>query len=167
MRGAKSPALPDVPFANLLPAGLHRRLLRVAELVRRRWWAWRKPRLRGCAVVARNDAGEVLMVRHSYRKRDEWHLPTGGVRAREDPEVAARRELGEEVGVVVTAITLVHTEEIDLHGATNTVSVFAASYAGTPVADDREIAEVAFFAHDDLPATTPEWARNYIARAVG
>lgn len=106
------------------------------------------------------------MVRHSYRKRDEWHVPTGGVRAGEDPELTARRELGEEVGVVVTAITLVHVEEIDLHGATNTVSVFAASYSGTPVADDREIAEVAFFALDDLPVTTPDWARHYIAKAV-
>ncbi|WP_144096388.1 NUDIX domain-containing protein [Croceicoccus sediminis] len=138
----------------------------MAELVRRRWWRWRKPRLRGCAIVARNHAGEVLMVRHSYRKRDEWHVPTGGVRDGEDAEVAARRELAEEVGVTVATITLVHVEEIDLHGATNLVSVFAATFSGTPVPDDREIAEIAFFAADDLPATTPEWARKYVAKAV-
>jgi len=150
----------------MLPAPLHRRLLRAAELVRRRWWAWRRPRLRGCAVVARNEAGLVLMVRHSYRKREEWHVPTGGVRKGEAPELAARRELAEEVGVTAHSLAAVHVEEIDLHGARNTVTVFAASIYETPRPDGREIAELAFFAHDDLPPTTPQWARSYIARAV-
>lgn len=106
------------------------------------------------------------MVRHSYRKRGEWHVPTGGVRGGEPPDRAARRELGEEVGVTATTLDLVHVEEIDLHGATNTVSVFAARYSGVPSADEREIAEIAFFAPDALPETTPEWTRAYVARAV-
>ncbi len=138
----------------------------MAELVRRRWWAWRKPALRGCAVIARNADGDVLMVRHSYRKRGEWHVPTGGVRKGEEPAVAARRELAEEVGVAPDTLVAVHVEEIDLHGARNSVTVFAAAISGDPVADGREIAELRFFAHDALPPTTPEWARTYIAKAV-
>lgn len=138
----------------------------MAELVRRRWWAWRKPSLRGCAIVALNPDGHVLMVRHSYRKRDEWHVPTGGVRGAEDPARAARRELAEETGVSAAWMREVHVEEVALHGASNTVTVFAARIEGEAVADGREIAELRFFRPDDLPATTPDWARGYIARAL-
>lgn len=165
MRAAKSPALPDVPLAALLPPRAHRAILRVAERVRRVWWRVRRPRLRGCAIVAFDDAGRVLMVRHTYRKCDEWQLPTGGVRRGELPEAAARRELAEEVGVEVGPMIAVHAEAIVMGGATNAVTVFAAALTGTPVADGREIAEVRLFDPESLPATTPDWARRYIAHA--
>lgn len=106
------------------------------------------------------------MVRHSYRKRLEWHVPTGGIRKGEDAELAARRELAEEVAVSPMTMAIVHVEEIDLHGARNEVTVFAATICGSPRADGREIAELAFFGPDDLPPTTPAWARNYIAKAL-
>lgn len=118
-------------------------------------------------MVALSAAGEVLMVRHSYRKRDEWHVPTGGVRKGEGAEAAARRELREEVGVVAVALEVVHVEDIDLGGARNRVTVFAAHYEGEPRADGREIAELGFFAPESLPETTPDWARAYIALAIG
>lgn len=138
----------------------------MAEQLRRRWWALRKPRLRGCAVVVFDSEGKVLLVRHSYRKRSEWHVPTGGVRSHERPETAARRELAEEVGIAPDRLEEVHVEEIDLHGARNSVTVFAATISSEPIADGREIAELAFFAIGDLPPTTPGWTRTYIAKAV-
>jgi 8-oxo-dGTP pyrophosphatase MutT (NUDIX family) len=59
----------------------------------------RQPRGRGAkAAVVCN--GEVLLVRHSYGPR-RWELPGGGVRRREDPLVALRRELAEELGLSV------------------------------------------------------------------
>ena len=134
--------------------------------MRRQWWAWHKPNMRGCAIVVRNSAGEVLLVRHSYRKRDEWHVPTGGVRSGEEPELAARRELLEEVSVIPDALVAVHVETIDLHGASNRVTVFAATISEEPRADGREIVELGFFAADALPAMTPDWVRAYVAKAV-
>lgn len=165
MRAARSPALPDVPFAALLPPRAHRAILRVAERVRRLWWRVRRPRLRGCAIVARDDRGRVLMVRHTYRKCDEWQIPTGGVRRGELPEQAARRELAEEVGVTIGRLVAVHVEEFAMSGARNEVTVFAGLLSGDPFADEREIAEVRFADPDCLPATTSEWARRYIACA--
>lgn len=158
--------MPDVPLGPLLPASLHRAVLRLAERVRQVWWRVRRPRLRGCAIVARDDAGRVLMVRHTYRARDEWQIPTGGVRRGENPEDAARRELAEEVGVAAGPMIAVHGEEVVMGGAVNEVTVFAVVIDGTPTADHREIAEAEFFDPESLPATTPEWARGYIAHAI-
>jgi len=105
------------------------------------------------------------MVRHSYRKQREWHVPTGGIGRAEDAEDAARREFAEEVGLIPDALAVVHVEVIDLSGAENHVTVFAATISGEPRADEREIAEARFFPIDALPQTTPEWARRYIALA--
>lgn len=50
-----------------------------------------------CAIVDEGD-GEVLLVKHSYRRG--WHLPGGGVARGEPPADAILRELREEIGLV-------------------------------------------------------------------
>ena len=49
------------------------------------------------ALVAVHVGRSVLLVRSSYRS--EWNFPGGSIHRRETPEVAARRELAEEVGL--------------------------------------------------------------------
>ena len=49
-----------------MPPAVHRLALKLGERARRIWWRWRKPQLRGCALVPLNPDGHVLMVRHSY-----------------------------------------------------------------------------------------------------
>lgn len=41
----------------------------------------------------------IPLVRANHRKGSQWRLPGGGVKVREEPEMAARRELQEEVGL--------------------------------------------------------------------
>lgn len=72
------------------------RLLRV-------WWFIRRPRHDG-AVIAIWLGGRILMVRHSYRNRLSW--PGGGIKSAEQPVDAARRELGEELGLLVSRESL-------------------------------------------------------------
>jgi len=57
----------------------------------------RPPRGQGAKAVL-VCGGEVLLVRHSYGP-NRWELPGGGVRRREEPAAALRRELREELGL--------------------------------------------------------------------
>ncbi len=67
----------------------------------RLWWRLRRPQHQG-ALVAMHVDGQVLLLRSSYRRA--WNFPGGGVHAGEQPDVAARREMVEEIGVDVAAL---------------------------------------------------------------
>ena len=41
---------------------------------------------------------DVLLVRHTFARRSEWDLPGGFLNEDEDPQDAALREIGEELG---------------------------------------------------------------------
>lgn len=60
------------------------------------WWRLRRKRHEG-ALVAVYVGQALLLLRSSYRI--EWNFPGGSVRQGEAPEIAARRELAEEIGL--------------------------------------------------------------------
>lgn len=63
------------------------------------WFSQAKFVLAVVVVVFCGD--RVLLLRHSYRPRYPWGLPTGWVRYGETAEQAARREVAEETGIVL------------------------------------------------------------------
>lgn len=134
----------------LLPAPVHRALLRRAHVVRVWWWRWRKPTLQSCRVLALDGEGRVLLVRHSYGS-DKWMPPGGGLKRGEDPVVAARREFLEELGCVLGEARLVARTQDRLHGAGNAVNVVVGRIEGEPRPDGREVVVAALFAADALP----------------
>ncbi len=56
-------------------------------------------------ALIRDDTGRVLVVKPSYRPY--WTLPGGMADENEPPEAAVRREVGEELGVLLTSLRLV------------------------------------------------------------
>ncbi|MBB3955051.1 NUDIX domain-containing protein [Novosphingobium sediminicola] len=133
-----------------LPAPLHRIALRGAHRVRKAWWRVRRPSLEGCRILALDEAGRVLLVRHSYGSPD-WMPPGGGMKRGEDPIRAALRELFEELGCGLTNPRLADVAQDTLHGAGNKVHIVIGQCLGTPRPDLREITHAVFFAPDDLP----------------
>src|SRR5262245_33707734 len=56
----------------------------------------------GVTGIVFDDAGRVLVVRHTYRNRYPWGLPGGWAGGRERLEAALARELAEETGLEIT-----------------------------------------------------------------
>jgi 8-oxo-dGTP pyrophosphatase MutT (NUDIX family) len=129
-----------------------RRLYRVAwRGVQLRAQVWpRRGRGVKCLIT---HAGEVLLVRHSYGKRDTWYVPGGAARRGEPLMRAAARELEEELGL--RGLPLVDMASMDMRLeriAVHIVCVHAELPAPARVrVDPVEIAEARWFAMDALP----------------
>ncbi|WP_164117871.1 NUDIX domain-containing protein [Sphingorhabdus sp. Alg239-R122] len=136
---------------------------RIAQQLRLAYWHIAKPALYGAKIMAFNDAGELLLIRHSYGKSHLYMLPGGGVHRGEDPENAAVRELREETGCTAHDVKLLGEYLDTSRGAQNHVHVYTARTQDTPKADGREILEARYFALDALPARTSQSVRRRLA----
>jgi len=150
---------------HLIPAPLHRQLYRVADRARRLWWRVRRPQRYSVVVVAFDERGHVLLVRHSYGPR-VWSLPGGGRRRDEDPAHAAARELREELGCGVTDLVEIDASPVRVSGSLDRCHVFTGRVVGAPVPDMREIVEVAFADPDEALAQCGPRTRQRIEHAV-
>jgi 8-oxo-dGTP pyrophosphatase MutT (NUDIX family) len=121
-----------------------------------------RPRIAGVSLLISDDAGRVMLVRHSYGSR-QWALPGGGLAHGEEPEVAARRELREELGCEASGMTQIGRLEERISGAPHTAYVFAATLAGEPRPDRREVLQLRFFAEGELPTNLSSLTRSRLA----
>lgn len=135
---------------RVLPAPLHRALLQFAHKIRHRWRKWRKVPISGISVIVTNEAGEVMLLKHSYGPK-AWGLPGGGMFRGEDPVECAKRELREEVGLQVEGLEPLGVLHETLSGSPHTSHVFTVQVLQVPKPDGREILEARFFAPDALP----------------
>ncbi|MHA6316454.1 NUDIX domain-containing protein [Altererythrobacter sp. CAU 1778] len=136
---------------QLLPRGLHRLALRIAHRARHRWRVLRRVPLSGVSIVATDDAGRVLLVRHSYGP-PVWALPGGGAKRGETPEATAQRELQEELGTRGRNPRLIGSFDEVLSGSPHTAQVVQVLVEFERVTPDRrEIAEARMCALDALP----------------
>ncbi len=136
--------------------------LRVAVMRRLYRVAWRGLQLRAllwprrgsgvkCALTHR---GEVLLVRHTYGRRDTWYLPGGAVRRGEPPLRAAAREMEEELGLRDLELREVGTFEprLDRIAARLTYARAELPDPAQVRADPVEIAQTGWFGLDEPPA---------------
>jgi len=113
------------------------------------WWSVRRPSHQGvqAVITLRN---RLLLVRSSYRP--EWGLPGGGVRAGETARHAMDRELQEELGIGLPALTPAGSASGIWDGRRDTVQFFTAQLEGLPEMrwDNREIIGARLFAPEEL-----------------
>lgn len=96
------------------------------------------------------------MVRRRMREGElSWQFPAGAIESGESAEDAAVRETQEETGLTVSAVKLlgerVHPKTQRLMSYTACDVVSGTAY----VADDEELAELAWVAHADIPQYVP------------
>jgi 8-oxo-dGTP pyrophosphatase MutT (NUDIX family) len=136
---------------------------RAGYRVLRVWWFVRQPTKRGVkCVLTRGD--DILFVRHTYGRTRSWELPGGGVKRREAPRDAARREVREELGIHLGELAPLGELFARIDGKRDRLWCFAADVGAQDVELDRaEIAECAWFGRDALPVD----AARYVKRIVG
>lgn len=116
-------------------------------------------------VIERAD-GHILLVRQAYRRR--WGIPGGLLQRGEDPAVAARREVFEEVGIAVellgppAVVVDPEPQRVDLVYRARPVTM---SEVGEARPTSPEIVEVGWFAPDALPELQFETAQAMVALA--
>lgn len=117
--------------------------LPVLYRLRRLYWRVIRPRTHGVRVLIRHPGtGKVLLVRHTYGPRDRWYPPGGGYRPDREPVIdAARREVREEVGIDLDALTSLGVYTTKAGGNHDTVALFAAVSDAPASCDRAEIAE--------------------------
>ena len=127
------------------------------------WWFIARPQKRGvkCLLVRGHD---VLLVRHTYGRASEWDLPGGGVRRREQPHAAARREIREELGVDLPQWRFLGDLFARNDFKRDHLWCFSCELDGRGLEPDRgEIAEAQWFPRDRLPASTTSITTRVLA----
>ncbi|OYX90042.1 MAG: DNA mismatch repair protein MutT [Rhizobiales bacterium 17-65-6] len=122
----------------------------------------------GVRVIARDDQGRILLVRHGYTPG--WHLPGGGVDLGETAEEAAHRELREETNVSAASPLVLHGLFFNpVFGGRDHVACYRASdlIIGPPPRPRLEIAEIGFFAVDAPPPGLTAGTARRIAEVCG
>ena len=135
---------------HLIPAPLHRLLLRVGHRLRKGWWKASRRQRNSVSVIAIDAERRVFLVRHSYGS-GRWSLPGGGLGVGEDPEACARREMLEELGCALEQVELVAQFDEVLYGAPHRAFVFTARFVGEPRPDGREVIETGWFGLEAVP----------------
>jgi ADP-ribose pyrophosphatase YjhB (NUDIX family) len=151
---------------HLIPAPLHRQLYRVAYHLR--GWVRMIARLpsRGVSVIALDDEGRVLLVRHSYGSGG-WALPGGGLGRREEPSTCARREIREELGCRIVEMHQFEVVKRRIQGGLNRSHIYVVRLRGEPTPDEREVVAAQWFAPDRLPEDMVWLARTQLERFFG
>jgi len=124
--------------------------------------AWVSPVAFGVSAIVDDEAGRVLLVRHSYQPG--WHLPGGGVEPVEPPAEAVLRELREEVGLIESAppeLVGIFTRRIGW--VTNVVALYHVRRARIAFRRNREIREIVWADPRALPDGTVRGARRRLA----
>jgi ADP-ribose pyrophosphatase YjhB (NUDIX family) len=102
----------------------------------------------GVTGIIFNDKDEVLLFRHTYRKR-QWSLPGGYIKAREHPKEGIEREIEEESGLIVSADWR-YKIRTDRDSARLDI-VYVGSFMGGEFKASKEVTEAKFFRFDTLP----------------
>ena len=116
-------------------------------------WLVTQKFLVGVVGIVLNNANEVLLLHHSYRKEYPWGLPSGWLKKGEQPKDAIKREIAEETGL---NIIVVRPLVIDSDRSWARVDlVFLCAVADGQITPSDEVSSAQFFRVEKLPKILP------------
>ena len=118
-------------------------------------WLGNSKYIIGIAALIRNEQGEVLLFKHTYRTNCDWGFPGGYLKWREEPQAAMAREIFEEAGFKVRVIRPL--EVILTPQMARLEVLFEAELVGEMAfKPSHEVVDARFFPLDGLPEILPE-----------
>ena len=133
-----------------IPIPLLRAAYRCAYALLRLYWFIVQPQVRG-ALALLFHADQLLLIRNTYG-RPGWTLPGGMMKRSEAPEVAMRREVQEEVGIVTDALQHLGMFTGRQAHRRDTIYIFVAQVPDPAIQIDLgEILDARWFPLSDLP----------------
>lgn len=116
----------------------------------------------GAIVI--DERGRVLLLKHRFRAGSGWGIPGGFLHSREQPDVAIRRELQEELGLEVEVVEVAFIRTLQTYDQVEII--FRCTPRGELEPKNHEIIRAEWFALDALPPDLTDDQRELINRAV-
>lgn len=105
-------------------------------------------------VIILDDQGKIMLCKHTYRRRNPWGLPGGGIKFGEDPAEAACRELHEETGLIAKDLDLVLAENSPISRRV-TLTYLCRDVTGD-FSSSEEVSRIEYFDLTALPEISDE-----------
>lgn len=150
--------------AVLPDAGL-RLAYQAGHLALKPYWLVASPKVVGSKVVVRCGE-EVLLLRHSYARRNVWDLPGGFVHVNERAVDAVYRELREELAIEPRSLRCICRQSAVNDHKRETLLTFVADVDRKDMQPSAaEIDEAKWFPTAELPKKATPFVRRMVARA--
>jgi 8-oxo-dGTP pyrophosphatase MutT (NUDIX family) len=149
-----------------IPVAVRRAALRGAYNGLRVYWYLARPEVQGVKCVL-TKGEDVLLVRHTYGDRG-WDLPGGRTRRDEAPVATARREMREELGVLIDDWKPLGEVIGTVDHRRDRMQCFHAELRdGRLRIDAGELDAVQWFPRRQLPDAVGRYVREILGRAAG
>lgn len=123
---------------------------KLALPIRRAYWFLFRPTTHGVKVVICHE-DKILFIRNSYGKK-YWTFPGGGVERGEAFDVAGKREVQEEVGIRLDAVTYLGEYSSNFEYKNDIVHCYAGDTQGLDLQiDESEVGEAKWCRFDTPP----------------
>jgi 8-oxo-dGTP pyrophosphatase MutT (NUDIX family) len=137
-------------LSKKLKQKIKRTVLRLGYPLAKIFWFIFRPSHRGAKVIL-NYKNSILLICHSFGPY-YWTLPGGGIKKGEKPDVAAIREVKEELDIVITTPIFLGTVSLLTDYKNDTVFVFSSTLPTEDFRiDEVELVEAKWFSLNKLP----------------